>query len=190
MDGRPPGNTGCCRLLDFPSGSDSKESACTAGDLGSISETGRPPGGGNGNPLQYSCLENPTDRAAWWARAYGVEKSGARMSDEHFHFLSKIIDPNPWCLSHRPEDRTSSPRGLLPDLDPNGSCSAEFPKDFGLVAPLSTFWNENFYNYYSVPAPPFVFWELIIYFLVSQVQRRRAIFPQDGSLPLSYRYLI
>ena len=112
---------------------------------------------------------------------YGVAKSGARMSGEHFHFLSNTIDPNPWCLSHRPENGTSSPRGLLPHLDLNGSCSAEFPKDFGLLAPFSTFWNENFYNYYSVPAPPFVFWESIIYFLISQVQRRRGIFPQDGS---------
>ena len=46
-------------------GSDSKESACSAGDLGSIPESGRCPGEGNGNPLQYSCLENPMDRGAW-----------------------------------------------------------------------------------------------------------------------------
>ena len=46
-------------------GSDSKESACNAGDLGSIPESGRCPGEGNGNPLQYSCLENPMDRGAW-----------------------------------------------------------------------------------------------------------------------------
>ena len=46
-------------FLDFPSGSDGKESACRAGDLGSIPRLGRFPGGGHGNPLQYSCLENP-----------------------------------------------------------------------------------------------------------------------------------
>ena len=48
-----------------PGGSDGKESACNAGDLGSIHGSGRCPGKGNGNPLQYSCLENPMDRGAW-----------------------------------------------------------------------------------------------------------------------------
>ena len=46
----------------FPGGSDGKQSACNAGDLGSVPGSGRSPGGGNGNPLQYSCLENPMDR--------------------------------------------------------------------------------------------------------------------------------
>ena len=50
---------------DFPGGSDGKASAYNAGDLGSIPGSGRSPGEGNGNPLQYSCLENPTDGAAW-----------------------------------------------------------------------------------------------------------------------------
>ena len=59
----------------FPGGSDGKESGCNAGDLGSIPGLGRSPGEGNGNPLQYSCLENPMDRA-WWATAHGVAKSG------------------------------------------------------------------------------------------------------------------
>ena len=44
-------------------------------DLGSIHESGRSPGGGHGNPLQYSCLENPTDRGVWWAAAHRVTKS-------------------------------------------------------------------------------------------------------------------
>ena len=51
----------------FPDGSDSKEPACNAGDPGLIPGLGRSPGEGNGNPLQYSCLENPMDRGAWWA---------------------------------------------------------------------------------------------------------------------------
>ena len=51
--------------LDFPGGSDGKASAYNAGDLGSIPGSGRSPGEGNGNPLQYSCLENPMDRRAW-----------------------------------------------------------------------------------------------------------------------------
>ena len=49
----------------FPDGSDGKVSACNVGDLCSIPESGRSPGGGNGNPLQYLCLENPMDRGAW-----------------------------------------------------------------------------------------------------------------------------
>ena len=50
---------------DFPGSSDSKASACNARDLGLIPGSGRSPGEGNGNPLQYSCLENPMDRGAW-----------------------------------------------------------------------------------------------------------------------------
>ena len=51
----------------FPGGSDGKESACNAGDLGLIPGLGKIPREGNGNPLQYSCLENSMDRGAWWA---------------------------------------------------------------------------------------------------------------------------
>ena len=51
--------------------SDGKESACNAGGLGSIPGLGRSPGEGNSNPLQYSCLENPMDREAWWATVHG-----------------------------------------------------------------------------------------------------------------------
>ena len=53
--------------LCFPGGSDGKESACGAGDLGLIPGSGRSPGGGHGNPLQYPCLQNPMDRGAWQA---------------------------------------------------------------------------------------------------------------------------
>ena len=59
----------------FPSVSDGKESACFAGDRGSIPGWGRSPAEGNGSPLQYSCLENPMDRGAWRATVYGVTKS-------------------------------------------------------------------------------------------------------------------
>ena len=62
-------------VLGFPGGSDSKESACNAGDLGLIPGSGRFPGEGNGNPLQYSCLENSMDRGAWWATVYAVTES-------------------------------------------------------------------------------------------------------------------
>ena len=54
-----------CTTLYFPDGSDDKESVCNAGDLGSIQGLGRPLGGEHGNPLQYCCLENSTDRGAW-----------------------------------------------------------------------------------------------------------------------------
>ena len=65
--------------LDFPGGSDSKESTCNAGDLGPIPGSGRSLGEGNGNPLQCSCLENPRDGGAWWAAIYGVTQSRTRL---------------------------------------------------------------------------------------------------------------
>ena len=67
--------------LGFPGGSDGKESACNAGYLGSIPGSGKSPGEGNGYPLQYSCLENSTDRRAWQAIVYGVAKSRTRLSN-------------------------------------------------------------------------------------------------------------
>ena len=59
----------------FPGGSDGKESACNAGGLGSIPRLGKSSGKGNGNPLQYSCLDNSTVRGAWWATVHRVTKS-------------------------------------------------------------------------------------------------------------------
>ena len=64
-----------CVYMGFPGGSDGKESGCNAGDLGLISGLGRSPGGGHGNPPQYSCLEHPRERGAWWAIVHGVAKS-------------------------------------------------------------------------------------------------------------------
>ena len=64
-----------CTKEGFPGGSASKESACNAGDLGSITASGRSPGKENGNPLQYSCLENSMEREAWWAAVHEVAKS-------------------------------------------------------------------------------------------------------------------
>ena len=63
-------------IKNFPGGSGGKASAYNAGDPGSIPGLGRSPGEGNGNPLQYSCLENAMDRGAWWATVRGVTKSG------------------------------------------------------------------------------------------------------------------
>ena len=73
----------------FPSGSEVKASACNEGDLGSVPGTGRSSGEGNGNPLQYSCLENPMDRGAWWATVHGVAKSRTQLSDFTFTFKVK-----------------------------------------------------------------------------------------------------
>ena len=56
-----------------------------AGDLGLIPGSGRSPGGGNGNPLQYSCLRNPMDRGAWRATVYGVAMSRTRLSTQQVH---------------------------------------------------------------------------------------------------------
>ena len=65
----------------FPGYSVGKESACNAGDLGSIPGSGRSPGEGNDNPLQYPCLENSMDRGAWRATVRGVTKSRTQLSD-------------------------------------------------------------------------------------------------------------
>ena len=71
--------------VGFPGGSEVKASACNVGDLGSIPGLGRSPGEGNGNPLQYSCLENPMDGGAWQAAVHGVAKTQTRLSDfTHF----------------------------------------------------------------------------------------------------------
>ena len=68
-------------LKGFPGGSDRKESACNEGDPGLIPGSGRSPGEGNGNSLQYSCLTNSMDRGAWWATVHGVAKSWMQLSD-------------------------------------------------------------------------------------------------------------
>ena len=67
--------------MGFPGGLDGKESTCNARDLGSIPGLGRSAGEGNGNPLQYSCLENFMDRGAWWATVHGVAEHRTRLSD-------------------------------------------------------------------------------------------------------------
>ena len=70
--------------MDFTGGSEVKASACNAGNLGSIPGLGRSPGEGNGNPHQYSCLENPMGGGAWWATVHGVAKSWTQLSDFTF----------------------------------------------------------------------------------------------------------
>ena len=67
--------------MGFPCGSAGKEFTCNAGDPGSIPGSGRSPGEGDGNPLQYSCLVNHMDRGARWATVYGVTKSQTTLRD-------------------------------------------------------------------------------------------------------------
>ena len=64
-----------------------KPSACNVGDLGSIPGSGRSPEEGNNNPLQYSCLENPMDREAWWATVHQVTKSQTLLSELTFTYF-------------------------------------------------------------------------------------------------------
>ena len=76
---------------DFPGGSAGKASAYNAGDLGSIPGSGRSPGEGHGNPLQYSCLQNPMDRGAWQTAVYGATKSWILLVTSLTHLLLKLI---------------------------------------------------------------------------------------------------
>ena len=84
-------------------GSDGKVSAQNAGDPGSIPGLGRSPGEENGNPLQYSCLENSMRGGAWWATVHGVAKSQTRLSDFMFTFviISMIQFQNISVISNR-----------------------------------------------------------------------------------------
>ena len=86
-------------LTGFPGGSEGKASGCNARDRGSIPGQGRSPGEGNGNPLQYSCLENPRPGGAWWATVHGTARTWTRLRDFtfiFFHFLHlKSIEFSP-----------------------------------------------------------------------------------------------
>ena len=79
------------RAAFCPGGSDNKASAYNAGDPGSIPESGRSPGEGNGNPLQYSCLENPMDGGVWWATVHGVANSWTRLSDFTLLYFRAVL---------------------------------------------------------------------------------------------------
>ena len=81
--------------LGFPGSSEVKASDCNAGDLGLNPGLGRSPAERNGNPLQYSCLENPMDGRAWWATVHGVAKSRTRLSDFTFTFILSSQLPVP-----------------------------------------------------------------------------------------------
>ena len=76
---------------NFPGGSDSEESACNAGDLGSNTGSVRSARERNGNPLQYSFLENPVDTESWWATVYGVPESNYTHTHTHIVVLFLVF---------------------------------------------------------------------------------------------------
>ena len=86
-------NVACGGLSQCLSG---RESTCNAGDVGSISGSGRSSREGNGTPLQYSCLENPTDRGAWWTAVHGVAKSQTRLKRLSMHTPLSPLPPSYW----------------------------------------------------------------------------------------------
>ena len=83
--------TSVMTVRDFSVAQMVKESACSAGDPGSIPGSGRSPGGGHGNLLQDSCLENPMDRGAWQATVHGLAKSPTRLSDWHYYYYFSSV---------------------------------------------------------------------------------------------------
>ena len=90
--------------LGFPHSSVGKESAHNAGDWGSIPGLGRSPGEGNGNPLQYSCLENPADRGAWRATVHGVARVGhdlATKPPDPLDYMVNCMQAEQWRISLR-----------------------------------------------------------------------------------------
>ena len=88
------------RDLGFPGGLDGRvcKSACSAGDLGLIPGSGRSTEEGNGNPLQFSCLENSMGREAWWVTVHGVSMSQIQLNNFHFFF---IYSERSWKASWR-----------------------------------------------------------------------------------------
>ena len=100
-------------LCGFLGGSDGKVSACNAGDPGSIPGSGRSPEEGNGNPLQYPCLENPMDRGVLQAAVHGVAKSQTRLRNFTFFWASQVA----LLVKNSPANaRDLRDAGLIPGL--------------------------------------------------------------------------
>ena len=105
-------------LYQLPGGSDGKASACHAGDLGSIPGSGRSPGEGKDNPLQYSCLENPMVGGAWQVTVHGVTKSWTQLSDFTRSVCLRYSQPPNWSL---PTNGFFKPESRMPSLSPSQS---------------------------------------------------------------------
>ena len=118
-------------------------SACNVGDLGSIPGLGKSPGEGNGNPLQYSCLENPMDGGVWWATVHGVAKSRTRLSERlnpklrnawgHLKLDKVRKDSRRFWLEHGPVDALILDF-LLPEHERIRLCCFKPPKFVPFVA--------------------------------------------------------
>ena len=123
----------------FPGGSDGKESTCNVGGLGSVSRLGRSPGGGHGNPLQYSCLENLMDRWTWQAMVPRVAKSPLKLFRMHLHMCPHIHVCEGFLLKGEFKGRIT----VKPSCSVKGSevRSMERQREGG----IRTFCTENFY---------------------------------------------
>ena len=126
-----------CGILGLPGGSDSKESACNAGDPGLIPGLGRPPGEGKGYPLQYPCLENPMDRGAWQLQSAGPHRVGRDWATNIFTFtLCGLLPPCPGAepapLALEGEGKTPGPPGKAPLLYSDSPLSAASPLEHKL----------------------------------------------------------
>ena len=89
-----------CAILGFPGGSVVKNPSTNVGDVDSIPGLGRFPGGGNGNPFQYSCLENPIDRGGWQAMVHRVTKSQTWLNDWIHTYISIYDKTNIYCFNY------------------------------------------------------------------------------------------
>ena len=108
----------------FPGGSDGKESTCNGGDLSWIPGLGKSPGGGNGNPLQHSCLENPMDREAWRAISSMGSQSRTRLSNQAQHGRGLLALMLQLLLTQTAQFWVPSPSCLLPsEFTPICLCS-------------------------------------------------------------------
>ena len=110
-----------------------KASACNVGDLGSIPESGRSPGEGNGTPLQYCCLENPMDRGAWEAAVHEVTKSRTQLSDFTSPLRQAIIYV----------DKDGEKKNLLCTVGENINWYSQCGKQYGGCS--KTFLNNSYY---------------------------------------------
>ena len=104
-------------LSDFPGGWDGKVSAYNAGDIGSVPGLGRSPGGGNGNPLQYSCIDTSVDRGAWWATACEVRVWDSWSTEQATHTRLLLHAEGPSCMGWNGDSPTQARISQLEGLD-------------------------------------------------------------------------
>ena len=142
------GDNSCSQVvgLDFPAGSDGKASPYNVRDPGLIPGLGRSSGEGNGNPLQYSCLENPMDGGAWQATVHGVAKSQTRLSHfislqqscKYFHFLfANVFFLFVYIGYHFQKTRLQKISQVLYQIRNDCHCSMKSPSNLFIYLPSS-----------------------------------------------------